>query len=66
MEVNPVTLIGDVITLVPLSEAHVSELVEHGNNEEIWRFLHFGLINTETKMNNLVRKWMNRAKTGQA
>ncbi len=54
-DVRPLTLTGHVIRLEPLAEAHVPDLTVAGRDESIWRFMRYGLIQTEAQMTDLVR-----------
>ena len=42
MKVEPVTLVGRVVQLEPISEAHVRDLAKVGLEEEIWRYMRYG------------------------
>ena len=44
MNVEPVTLNGRLVRLEPLTEAHVPDLVEAGQDEAIWRLMPYGLV----------------------
>jgi len=54
MEVKPVTLTGKVVRLEPLSEAHVPGLTAVGMNDEIWRWLPYGVMRNEDD----IRRWV--------
>ncbi len=54
MEVEPVTLTGKVVRLEPLSEAHVPGLTAVGMNDEIWRWLPYGVMRNEDD----IRPWV--------
>jgi RimJ/RimL family protein N-acetyltransferase len=54
MEVKPVTLTGKVVRLEPLSEAHVPGLTAVGMNDEIWRWMPYGLMKNEDD----IRQWV--------
>jgi len=60
MNVVPVTLIGRVVRLEPLSEAHVPYLTLAGQAESIWRYIPYGVIRTEEQMRMLVRELLDR------
>jgi RimJ/RimL family protein N-acetyltransferase len=57
---NPVTLVGQVVRLEPLSEAHVPDLTIAGRDESIWRYMLYGNIQSEEQMRNFVRDLLNR------
>jgi RimJ/RimL family protein N-acetyltransferase len=54
MEVKPVMLTGKVVRLEPLSEAHVRGLTAVGMNDEIWRWLPYGVMRNEDD----IRRWV--------
>ena len=58
------TLTGKIIKLVPLSEAHVPDLVQVGIDENIWQFMLYGAIRTETDVRGWVRDILGRQKRG--
>jgi N-acetyltransferase len=64
MEVKPVTLTGKVVRLEPLSEAHVPGLAEVAMNDEIWRWLPYGLMKNEEDILGWVREMLRRAENG--
>ncbi len=53
MEVKPFTLTGKVVRLEPLSEAHVPGLTAVGMNDEIWRYMPYGVMKNEED----IRRW---------
>ena len=61
MEVKPVTLTGKVVRLEPLSEAHVRGLTAVGMNDEIWRWLPYGVMRNEEDIRGWVREMLKRA-----
>ena len=54
MEVKPVTLTGKYVQLEPLSEAHVPGLTAVGVNDDIWRWLPYGVMRNEDD----IRRWV--------
>lgn len=54
MNIKPVTLTGHWVRLEPLSEAHVPDLAIVGLEEEIWRYMRYGRVQTEEDMRNWV------------
>lgn len=64
MSVQPVHLIGSIVRLEPLSEAHVPDLAVAGQDESIWKFLPYGNVNTEAKMSEHVKMLLARATRG--
>jgi RimJ/RimL family protein N-acetyltransferase len=64
INIQPITLTGRLVRLVPLSEAHVPELAVAGNDPSIWRFMLYGLVDTEEKMRLWVQEILNRQARG--
>jgi RimJ/RimL family protein N-acetyltransferase len=56
LKVEPVTLIGRVVRLEPLSEAHVPDLAVVGLEEEIWRYMRYGKVETGEHLRTWVRE----------
>ena len=54
MDIHSLTLTGRVVRLEPLSEEHVPALAQAGNDPDIWRFMRYGVVDTEDKMRDLV------------
>ncbi len=54
MKVEPVTLIGRVVRLEPLSEAHISDLASVGLDESIWQFMRYETILSDEAMRDWV------------
>jgi RimJ/RimL family protein N-acetyltransferase len=54
MEVKPVVLQGKVMRLEPLSEAHVPGLTAIGMNDDIWRYMPYGVMKNEDD----IRRWV--------
>ncbi|HLA99465.1 MAG TPA: GNAT family protein [Anaerolineales bacterium] len=54
MHVTPVTLVGRVVRLEPLSLEHVPGLSRVGLEDEIWRYMRYGWVRTEAQM----RQWV--------
>jgi len=50
MNVEPVTLMGKIVRLEPLSEAHVPDLAKVGLEPEIWCFMRYGKVETEADL----------------
>lgn len=50
-----ITLTGQVIRLEPLSVRHVAELTTAAQDERIWRYLPYGVLDTEAKMHDFVQ-----------
>jgi N-acetyltransferase len=64
MEINPITLIGKVVRLEPLSVTHVPSLAIAGSDERIWRYMLYGNVVTEPRMHSLVMDLLNRQAQG--
>lgn len=64
MTLQPVTLIGQVARLEPLSEAHVPDLTVAGQDETIWRYMPYGILKTEDDLRGWVREMLRRQAQG--
>ena len=53
-DLRPLILTGTLVRLEPLSEAHVTDLAEAGQEEPIWEFLRYGKVTTPGKMRQFV------------
>jgi N-acetyltransferase len=60
MDVEPITLVGSIIRLEPLSEAHVPGLCEVGLDERIWRHMLYGNIDNQPAMLAWVQELLHR------
>jgi RimJ/RimL family protein N-acetyltransferase len=56
MKVEPVILIGRIVRLEPLSEAHIPALAKVGLDEEIWRYMRYGKVETVEQLTAWVRE----------
>jgi RimJ/RimL family protein N-acetyltransferase len=56
VKVEPVTLSGRIVRLEPLSEAHISSLAKVGLEEDIWRYMRYGKVETVEQLSNWVRE----------
>jgi RimJ/RimL family protein N-acetyltransferase len=64
MDIQPITLTGNIIRLEPLSEAHVPDLTVAGADERIWQHMLYGNIQTETQMHAWVQDILGRQARG--
>lgn len=64
MDIQPVTLIGQVVRLEPLAEIHTPELAAVGLEPDIWRYMLYGDIDSEAKMLGFVRDLLARQARG--
>ncbi len=64
--VGPVTLRGEVVRLEPLVEAHVADLLLVAQDEAIWRYLPYGLLDEENRLLAHVRDLLRQQQAGQA
>lgn len=64
MDIRPLALEGRIVRLVPLAEAHVTELSQVGLRPEIWQYMLYGNIDTEEKMLGFVRDLLQRQARG--
>ena len=63
MDARPVTLIGKIIRLEPLSLMHVPELFT-ASDPSIWKYMLYGDIESERDVENWVRDMLQRAESG--
>jgi N-acetyltransferase len=56
MNVEPVTLMGKIVRLEPLSEAHIPDLAKVGLEPEIWRYMRYGKVETEAHLGAWARE----------
>jgi len=64
MKIYPVSLVGMIITLEPLSFSHVEGLSEVGLDERIWRHMLYGEIRTKEEMRVWVQDLLDRQASG--
>lgn len=64
MVIQPTTLNGIHVRLVPLQLEHAPGLVAHSNDEEIWRYMPFGFVNTVERMEALIADLLGRQARG--
>jgi RimJ/RimL family protein N-acetyltransferase len=64
IDLRPITLEGNVVGLVPLSEAHVPGLTEVGLEPEIWRHMLYGNVDSEAKLLAFVQDLLARQAKG--
>jgi len=55
LKLEPVTLLGRVVRLEPLSEIHVQDLVDAGQDPSIWEFMMYGDLSSEAALREWVR-----------
>ncbi len=55
MDVRPVTMVGKMVRLEPLSEAHIPGLARVGLDEKIWRYMRYGNVETVDQLSQWVR-----------
>ncbi len=58
MKVEPVTLTGRIVRLEPLSEAHIPTLAKVGLEEDIWRYMRYGKVETVEQLSVWVREML--------
>jgi RimJ/RimL family protein N-acetyltransferase len=56
MKVSPITLLGSIVRLDPLTEAHVPSLAKVGLSENIWHYMRYGNIETIEQLKVWVRE----------
>ena len=56
MQVEPVTLVGKIVRLEPLSEAHIPGLAKVGLDPRIWRYMRYGSVDTAAQLGSWVHE----------
>lgn len=64
MDLHPVILSGKLVRLEPLNVGHVPDLCEVGLDERIWRYMVYGIIQTEAQMKAWVIDLLGRQAAG--
>ena len=64
MIVEPVELVGKFVRLEPLCEDHIPGLTQVGKDSSIWRYMLYGEVTTQEKMEDWVRDMLSRKATG--
>lgn len=64
MNVEPVSLRGQIVDLVPLETAHIPGLTLAGKDESIWQLMPYGSITDEVRMERFVRDVLARQTRG--
>ncbi len=64
MKVEPVTLMGRIVRLEPLSEIHVPELAKVGLEEKIWRYMRYGKMESVEHMSAWVHELLDLQSQG--
>ena len=64
MIIESITLLGRVIRLEPLLEEHIPDLAIAGQDKNIWRFMLYGNVTTEARMQIWVRDILSRQARG--
>lgn len=64
MVIQPTTLNGKHVRLVPLQLGHAPGLVAQSDDEEIWRYMPFGFVNTLERMEGLISDLLQRQARG--
>jgi len=54
MQIMPVTLNGRIVKLVPLDRSHLAGLTEAGSDPGIWKYMRYGVIDSQEKMLGLI------------
>lgn len=64
MNVQPVILTGRLVRLEPLSESHVPDLTDAGQDEGVWRYMPYLFPRTEAQMAEQVADLLARQRRG--
>ncbi|MBE0698415.1 MAG: GNAT family N-acetyltransferase [Anaerolineaceae bacterium] len=54
MNLEPVTLNGNIVRLEPLAWHHLADLTLAGKDERIWTFMRYGIVDSEEKMLHMI------------
>jgi RimJ/RimL family protein N-acetyltransferase len=54
MKIEPITLTGRIVRLVPLRPDHLVDLTEAGKDENIWDYMRYGVIDSPQKMRAMI------------
>ncbi len=64
MDVEPVTLVGKIVRLEPLTEDHIGSLAKVALEEKIWRYMVYGEVKTVEQLTSWVRDLLERQSLG--
>lgn len=64
MDLTPISLIGRVVRLEPLSDRHHPDLCEVGFDSSIWQYMLYGTIDTPDRMMEFIQDLLKRARQG--
>jgi RimJ/RimL family protein N-acetyltransferase len=64
VNIEPISLVGRTVRLVPLSKAHVPGLVRVGLDESIWRLMRYGEMRSETDIHRFVMGLLEKQAAG--
>lgn len=64
IKIKPITLLGRLIRLEPMSEAHIPDLASVGLDPDIWRLMLYGEIQTEQDLRGWVLDILKRQSRG--
>lgn len=64
MDIKPITLVGNIVRLEPLSESHHPDLCEVGFEPSIWQYMLYGTIDTPDRMMAFVKDLLSRERQG--
>ncbi len=64
LQVKPVTLVGKVVRLEPLSLVHVADLCAVGLDDDIWRYMLYGWVRTPADMQRWVEAMLSLQEKG--
>ena len=64
MKIEPVTLTGGIVRLVPLSFEHLADLTAAGKEENIWAYMRYGIVDSPDKMRAMIEDLLGRQAQG--
>jgi N-acetyltransferase len=59
MKVEPIILMGRIVRLEPLTEAHIPALAKVGLDESIWHYMRYGKVKTVDQLTEWVHELLN-------
>jgi hypothetical protein len=61
--INPITLEGKIVNLVPLAIEHAGDLTLSGNDPSIWLYMRYGFVDSEPKMLEFIQSFFDNTST---
>lgn len=64
-QLQPISLVGNLVRLEPMSEAHLKDLSKIGLDNEIWKLMLYGQINSESDLHLWIKDILERQSKGK-